>query len=528
MLWVYLLEFFALSLFVPHTTAPRDRWIIRVDQPSVECFTDWVARQDRQLEITWRRLPVDGWMAIQLPSSQSPALQSLPCVLQVFPDRKIDWRDTEPNDPAYINQGDMELIGMPKAWDITTGGLTAQGDTIVVALIDDGFETNHPDLKANLWHNYGEIPDDSIDNDDNGYKDDYQGYNVANENDHHPVRTHGTSVAGVVGARGNNGAGVTGVNWKVKLMLISGGDFESQLIDAYQYVRDLREAYNTSGGAKGAFIVAANLSGGVNGALAQDHPLWCEMYDRIGEVGVLGVCAAPNNSISVDVDGDMPTTCTSPYMIAVTNVDLTDELVGNAGYGQLSIDIGAPGHGTITTATVSTYKEFLGTSAATPHVTGTIALMYATPCPYFLDGIGSHPDAIAAKVRDILFETGKPNNSLDGITTTGKRLEADAALGATNQHCAPDTEDEIRILRIGPNPANGEVVEVGFEVAGDTSTAFFDLYAANGAKLFHFPIDASQFASGTIRVPTETLPAGVYLLSLRNQKQKVTKKLFVY
>src|SRR5690606_21919001 len=109
----------------------------------------------------------------------------------------------------------------------------------------------------------------------------------------------------------------------------------------------MRKAYRHTTGARRAFAVAANLSGGINNAWADDQPLWCRMYDKLGEEGILGICAAPNNPISVDVEGDMPTTCTSPYMIAVTNVGLTDELVGNAGFGAVSIDIGAPGHGTI-------------------------------------------------------------------------------------------------------------------------------------------------------------------------------------
>ena len=126
-------------------------------------------------------------------------------------------------------------------------------------------------------------------------------------------------------------------------MLVSGADFESDVIEAYQYILDMRNLYTQTDGAKGAFVVATNLSGGIDRAFAADHPLWCEMYDKLGDKGILSVAAAPNESISVDVDGDMPTTCSSPYLMAVTNVDITDEIAGNAGYGTESIDIGAPG-----------------------------------------------------------------------------------------------------------------------------------------------------------------------------------------
>lgn len=523
MLWVYLLHLLPSFFFSGSNSQPQDRWLVQIAPGNQNCIADWAGAN-----VSIKPMPVEGWFAVKVPPALSGALAKLPCVVRVLPDQKIEWRDTDPNDPAYINQGDMELIGMPKAWDVTTGGLTTRGDTIVVALIDDGYEITHPDLRPNLWYNFAEIPDDGIDNDINGYTDDFQGYNVSNGNDNHPVKTHGTSVAGIVGARGNNGVGVTGVNWHVKLMLISGADFESELIDAYEYVRDLREEYIDSDGAKGAFVVATNLSGGVNGVFAKDHPLWCQMYDRLGELGILSVCAAPNLNISVDVDGDMPTTCTSPYMIAVTNVDLTDELVGNAGYGSTSIDIGAPGHGTVTTASGNMYKEFTGTSSATPHVTGTIALMYSTPCEFFLDEIDTHPAQVAERVRDIIFDTGKNNSSLNSLTVTGKRLQADAALRATDENCSPTVEDKIEILYVGPNPVHQEQVHVGFQVVGDTSTAYFELYAVNGMKLAHFPIRSEEFASQQLLVPTATLPAGIYMLSLRNQKQKVTRKIFVY
>ena len=144
------------------------------------------------------------------------------------------------NDPVYINQRDMNLIGMTKAWDITTGGVTAQGDTIVVALVDNGYDTDHEDLVQNIYINHLEIDNDGIDNDLNGYIDDRRGYNVSTQDDAHQQLTHGTSVAAIVGAKGNNGVGVSGVNWNVKLMLVSGADFESDVIEAYQYILDMR------------------------------------------------------------------------------------------------------------------------------------------------------------------------------------------------------------------------------------------------------------------------------------------------
>src|SRR5688500_2800577 len=205
---------------------PTQRWLVELTSSDNKCLNEWWQIQglDKR-DLVKRNLPIDGWIALELPSGYDASLRQLPCVIQVRKDQRIQWRDTEPNDPTYINQADMKLIGMPKAWDITTGGVTADGDTIVVALIDTGFEPDHSDLKDNIWKNKDEIPNDNIDNDNNGYTDDYIGINLqTGTDDHVPLNNHGTAVAGVVGARGNNGVGIAGVNWKVKLMLISGAD----------------------------------------------------------------------------------------------------------------------------------------------------------------------------------------------------------------------------------------------------------------------------------------------------------------
>jgi subtilisin family serine protease len=290
----------------------------------------------------------------------------------------------------------------------------------------------------------------------------------------------------------------------------------------------MRKKYRQTNGADGAFIVATNLSGGVNFAFAQDHPLWCEMYDKLGAEGILSVCAAPNNGISVDVDGDMPTTCSSPYMIAVTNVDLTDELLSNAGYGATSIDIGAPGHGTITIASGNQYKEFPGTSSATPHVTGAVALMYSTPCSSFLGDLQNDPSAMAEKVRNLIFATAKSNNSLKEITVTGKRLQVDAALKATAIDCGPVMTSGVQILYIRPNLVHLEDIQAFFEVKGDTSTAYFELYNATGARVYHYPITDAEFGQKYLTIDASPLAAGVYFLTLRNKKEKSTRKFVVY
>ncbi len=531
MIFALLISLFFHPLSTATTKAPVQRWLVEV-QDNATCFDQWWQQQSFGADGSFRKkLPVDNWWVIGVPAQRLSSLQGLSCIIRLTEDHEIVLRNTTPNDPGYINQGDMALMGMPAAWDIAKGGLTSRGDTIVVAVIDDGYQSTHVDLKQNLFYNHDEIPGDAIDNDANGYVDDFLGYNISTENDAHPVRKHGTEVAGVIGARGNNSTGIAGVNWHVKLMLLSGADFESELIEAYQYIVDMRKSYRQSNGSKGAFIVATNLSGGVEFEFAADHPLWCEMYDRMGEEGILSVSAAPNNEVSVDEVGDMPTTCTSPYMIAVTNVDLQDDIVANAGYGPVSIDLGAPGNGTYTTAPTDNYLEFTGTSAAAPHVTGAIALMYSTPCGAFLNNLESDPAGIAAKVRDILFSTATANNSLDGITVTGKRIQMNAAMQETLElNCDEPESGSLKIVSLYPNPPKQDQhVTVRFEVAGDTSEVFLEIYTVAGAMMAHYDVTAENFADGlgNIDLNTAGLPPAIYLVTIRRGKEKDTVKLFV-
>ena len=518
-----------LSIIHPMSvTEPLARRLVKLETTGSDCLDQWWSDHnlDRNLYLK-KSLPVDNWYVVEIPESDLVSLEHLSCVSKVMEDQRIVWRNTVPNDPVYINQGDMNLIGMPQAWDITTGGLTSRGDTIVVAVVDDGFDIQHQDLVANVWKNKGEIPGDLIDNDNDGYIDDYKGLNVLTGDDAHPKKKHGTQVAGIIGAKGNNSIGVTGVNWNVKLMLISGVDFESEVIEAYQYALDMRKKYNDTHGSEGAFVVATNLSGGINNAFAADHPMWCDMYDKMGAQGILSVTAGPNQSISVDVDGDMPTTCTSPYMIAVTNVDLTDVLMSSAGFGINSIDIGAPGEGTLTVDLNNEYHGFNGTSAAAPHVTGTVGLMYASPCTSFLSDLDSDPDGLALRIKDIILSTAKKNNSLEGITVTGKRLQVDAALKATVTDCHQPVEAGIKITSITPNPAGFELARIKFITGSDSLNMSIDVYTDAGARVKSIQLTPEEVHQGFYDIDTRPLAAAIYLVTIRNSKEKYTAKLIV-
>ena len=290
-----------------------------------------------------------------------------------------------PDDSFFSDQWDMAKIGLPDVWETTTGGLTVNGDTIVVAVLDSGFDIDHPDLRDNIWQNLEEIPNDNIDNDNNGYIDDIYAWNFRDSSNIHHLHAHGHSVAGIVGAKGNNGLGVTGVSWNVKVMVLDTKAI-SDIISAYEYVIDQRQRYNESNGTKGAFVVATNASFGKDRAFCEEYPVWGGMYDLMGEVGILTGAGTANSSWDVEEFGDMPTTCTSDFIITTLNTNEADEKHSGSAYGGVSIDIGSPGQGSFTIKLNDDYGDFGGNSAAAPHLTGAIGLLYSVPCPEIADG----------------------------------------------------------------------------------------------------------------------------------------------
>jgi len=337
-----------------------------------------------------------------------------------------------PDDPKYAQwQWNMELLNLPEAWQLTTGGLSATGDSIVVAVIDGGCDLQHEDIANNIWCNRNEIPDDSIDNDGNGYVDDYRAWQFVNENDVHEANSHGTSVAGIIGAVGNNGIGISGINWNLKLMIISAAEqdllLESNIIKAYRYILEQRRLYRLTNGQKGAFVVAVNLSAGVDYGKAADFPLWCAIYDSLGQEGVLSVGAVMNNDINVDVEGDMPTTCASPFLITVTNTTRYDALHLNAAFGKQHVDLGAPG-AVYTLRPNNTYNVFGGTSGAAPHVSGAIALLSAYPDTEWATYLKNEPMLAALQLRNILLLGVDEIAALDGKSSSGGRLNIGNAM----------------------------------------------------------------------------------------------------
>jgi hypothetical protein len=374
----------------------------------------------------------------------------------------IILREAIPDDPYYSMQWAPAIMSLPQAWEeFTTGGVTATGDTIVVAVIDGGADWTHEDL--NCWINAQEIPNNGIDDDGNGYIDDYHGWNAYNHNGYVGSNNHGTHVSGIIGAVGDNGKGVCGVNWNVKVLPICGSSGnESIVVEAYSYALEMRARYNETNGEEGAFIVSTNSSFGVDYGNPDDYPIWCSMYDEMGNVGILSCGAGPNMNVNVDVVGDVPSACPGDYLIGITNTNSSDEKYGSAGYGIESIDIGAPGTSIYSTTPNNNYGNMTGTSMATPQVSGTIALMYAALSEEMMQACKSDPANFCLSVRQFLFDGADHLPSLDGLVAEGRRLNAYGAI-------------ENLLHGVTTPTLIGEVKIDGELVFGQTLTAVTDL-----------------------------------------------------
>jgi subtilisin-like proprotein convertase family protein len=307
-----------------------------------------------------------------------------------------------------------------EAWAAGNTGSQA----VYVAVIDEGIDITHPDLAPNIWTNPFD-PVNGADDDGNGRIDDVHGWDFRN-NDNSvydgPGDDHGTHVAGTIGARGGNAAGVAGVNWNVTIIsakFLSGTGSTDHAIQALDYIVDLKTRH-------GLNIIATNNSWGGGGASVALH----QAMIRAAKQGILFIAAAGNGGDDgVGDDNDVTPHYPSNYstlvaagsespatyeaVISVAALTSSGARSSFSNYGATSVDIGAPGSAIYSTWPGGGYQAINGTSMATPHVTGAAALYKS-----------GHPGATAEEIRDAILAFGIPTPSMTGITTTGKRLNA--------------------------------------------------------------------------------------------------------
>lgn len=358
-------------------------------------------------------------------------LRKYPAVLFAQFNHRIAKRSIIPNDSLFSSQWNLQNTGQsggtpgadikaPQAWGLGTGGITAQGDSIVIAVIDEGFYLQHEDLR---FRKNRLDPRNGIDDDNNGYIDDYHGWDVRTNTDSIPNDSHGTHCAGIAAAAGNNLMGVAGVAYNALLMPVSIPDYdEAEVAAAYSYIFDMRRLYNSTLGQKGAFVVATNSSFGIDNGKPEEFPIWCAMYDSLGSAGILSAGATANITTDVEIAGDIPSLCAGDHLIIVTNTTRFDNKSNTAAFGANSVDLGAPGTAIYSTTPFDNYNIQSGTSMSAAHVAGAVALMYSSACAGFIQSCHDYPDSFSLVVKNYILSGTDLLTALDGLTLTGGRL----------------------------------------------------------------------------------------------------------
>lgn len=446
-----------------------------------------------------------------------------PAVAALQFDYRVEFR-RDPNDEFYERQPNLERMGFTEVWEDNTGGLTPEGDQIVVAILDAGFDIDHPDLAENIWVNTAEIPNDGIDNDSNGYRDDVHGWDFLMDRPEISNAQHGSQVLGIMGARGDNEIGIAGTGWNHKMMLFTISDV-SDIIAAYEYIIEQRRRWQNSGGNEGALVVATNASFGLEGQYCSVFPIWGQMYDRMGEVGILTAAGTANRSWDVDEWGDMPTSCPSEYLLGVANLGEDNRLWRGSAWGSTSIDLVAAGQGSYTTTSNGLYGSFGSNSAAAPYVTGAIALLYGTPCARISMLIRQNPSVAARLMRQAILRGIEPQASITQLISTGGLLDVVGARDYLTELCAAAEVDQLTISRIYPNPARGNFqFEFGDSGLGPYQLSFID-FSGRVVRSLQLASESSLPISNTIN--TAGLPPGVYLLRLSNGLETSVSKVIL-
>ncbi len=384
-------------------------------------------------------IPEDNIVVVRRPmiETESSAIKILmqnPMV-EVAEPNYIYHAERTPNDPllgnlwGMKNTGQMDSsnsagvagvdIGVEKAWDIETGS-----KDVIIAVIDTGVDYNHPDLKDNIWTNQAELNGKpGVDDDANGYVDDIHGFSFADATgkvtDNMDDHGHGSHCSGTIGARGNDGAGIVGVNWNTRIMGVKflGADGGGTLEGAIKAID-----YATKMGAK----VLSNSWGG--GSYSETLK---QAIERAHAAGAIFIAAAGNEADNNDQGEHYPANYNVPNVLSVAAIDNKGELASFSNYGKKRVHLAAPGVNIYSSLPGGKYESWSGTSMATPHVSGMAGLL-----------LSHEPNLTNVQIKERLVATVQPLASLRGKVISGGLANAYNAL--TNVQAPPDPNDPAR------------------------------------------------------------------------------------
>ncbi|MBI1900168.1 MAG: S8 family serine peptidase, partial [Planctomycetia bacterium] len=455
---------------------------------------------------------VPGLYEVQLGGSLTvaaamEALRANPLVRFAEPDYEVHV-DFIPNDTFFGSLWGLHNTGQsgglldadidaPEAWDVTMGS-----GSVIVAVIDTGVDYNHPDLAANIWTNFGEIAGNGRDDDFNGYVDDVHGYDFYS-NDGNPMdgNGHGTHVAGTIGAVANNARGVAGVNPNVRIMALqfmsaSGSGFTSDAVRAINYaVANGASISNNSWGGGG---FSTSLFNAIANARAQGH---------------IFVAAAGNNGSNNDFSPHYPSNYNLDNVVSVAATDRLDNLAWFSNYGATTVDLGAPGVSILSTYPGNRYATLSGTSMASPHVAGALALIRDL-----------HPEYTYLEAINQLLSSVDPLPSLSGLMVSGGRLNvANALAGPSLPRISINDVSVLEgnsgtvdaVFTVTLSAASSDFVTVDYATANGTATAGSDYEAAVGTVTF-VPGETSQTVAVTVNGDTTPEPNETFFVNLSN------------